>query len=79
MITRNPAGALAHYEALAARGSLPIAARGPAWRLFMRVVPPDDPEAWRVTVTAQRDALACRADGIGDARAVPRTRAEETS
>ena len=50
MITRNPAGALVHYEALAARGSLPIAARGPAWRLFMRVVPPDDPEAMEVAV-----------------------------
>ena len=39
-IEDQPASCLERLEALAARGKLPLAARGAAWRLFLRSVDP---------------------------------------
>ena len=47
-------GIVPRLQKLAARGALPAAARGTAWRLFLRVVPPQHPDRWAAAVAGKR-------------------------
>ena len=47
-------GIVPRLQKLAARGALPAAARGTAWRLFLRVVPPQQPDRWAAAVAGKR-------------------------
>ncbi|KAH8048081.1 hypothetical protein JL722_12673 [Aureococcus anophagefferens] len=47
-------GIVPRLQKLAARGALPAAARGTAWRLFLRVVPPQQPDRWAAAVGQAR-------------------------
>ena len=58
----QPHACLERLEALAARGKLPIAARGAAWRLFLRAVDPQKPKSWRRALADDRSAYAKKRD-----------------
>ena len=61
-IEDQPHACLERLEALAARGKLPIAARGAAWRLFLRAVDPQKPKSWRRALADDRSAYAKKRD-----------------
>ena len=61
-IEDQPHACLERLEALAARCKLPIAARGAAWRLFLRAVDPQKPKSWRRALADDRSAYAKKRD-----------------
>ena len=61
-IEDQPHACLERLEALAARGKLPIAARGAAWRLFLRAVDPQKPKSWRRALSEDRGAYTKKRD-----------------
>ena len=61
-IEDQPHACLERLEGLAARGKLPTAARGAAWRLFLRAVDPQKPKSWRRALADDRSAYAKKRD-----------------
>ena len=54
LLSQELGGIVPRLMALAAKGGLPESVRGTAWRLFLRVVPPQEPESWAGVMSAKR-------------------------